>query len=421
MTNAFLNHCIAPRVPSRGSRTRKFAQYLTLLLFGALTGSAVAQSALTYNDGDLFVGFRSTDGTSDYLINIGQPAQFVNAMPGSTTPVAVGNTSADLAAAFGADWYSRIDPNTGRNAVLWGVIGGRQIGASGDPDNALYSTNPLANPWPRRSDSAQSFTTSLITALGNTFAGNNPTSNNPQGLVQSRAGSNSYASFQPGGANSSGISFQTWNPTNEAGPANTLFFDRITPGSGTSTVLGALLLDSSGQLELYRHWRGNPNAFANSNGHRYGYSNSDRNRSATATATAHTPHATATVAPTPTPAGPPLTYNDGDLFLGFRSTDGTSDYLVKIGQPAQFVNAMPGATFQVAVGGTSADLVATFGSDWCTRIDPNTGRNAVLWAVIGGRQIAASGDPGQRPCTRQIPWPTRGHAAPMARNPSPRV
>ena len=73
-----------------------------LLLFGAFAGSAIAQntpkvadiagSALTYDDGDLFLGFRSTDGTSDYLVNIFQPDQFVNAPPGTTFQVATGNS-----------------------------------------------------------------------------------------------------------------------------------------------------------------------------------------------------------------------------------------------------------------------------------------------------------------------------------------
>jgi hypothetical protein len=260
MTNAFPDRCLAPRSLSRGSRTLRFTQYLALLLFGAFAGSAVAQTArglahpesspLTYDDGDLFLGFRSTDGTSDYLINIGQPTQFVNTSPGSTFQVPVGGVSADLAAAFGADWYHRIDPNTGRNAVLWAVVGGRQIAASGDPANTLYSTNPLSSPWVRRSETAQSFTSSLITALGNTLSGNQPTPNNPQGLIQSAASSNSFATFQPGGANSNGISFQTWNPGNDARPVDRLFLNRITPGSGAATVLGAFTLSSSGQLSF---------------------------------------------------------------------------------------------------------------------------------------------------------------------------
>ena len=131
MTKAFLNRCIAPRALSRGSRTRKFQQCFALLLFGAFAGSAFAESTLTYNDGDLFLGFRATDRTSDYLINIGQPAQFVKATPGSTFQVDLGNASADLTAAFGSDWYTRIDPKTGRNAVLWAVVGGRQGAAVG--------------------------------------------------------------------------------------------------------------------------------------------------------------------------------------------------------------------------------------------------------------------------------------------------
>ena len=253
MTNAFVNRCTASRVLYRGSRFRELKRYLVILLFGTLACSAVAQTPtpagpLTYNDGDLFLGFRSTDSPSDYLVNIKQPDQFVNATPGSTFPVQVGNISADLTIAFGSDWCTRIDPNTGRNAVLWAVTGGRQISASGDPANTLYSTNPNSNPWPRRSDTAQSFTTSLIATLGNAFSGNPPTPNNPMGLIQSAAGSNSYASFQPGGAHSGGISFQTWNPWNEGGPPMSLFFDRIIPGSGPSTLLGTFVLGCNGQL-----------------------------------------------------------------------------------------------------------------------------------------------------------------------------
>ena len=81
--------------------------------------------------------------------------------------------------------------------------------------------------------------------MGNTFAGNQPSPNNPQGLVQSATSTNSYASFQPDGANSNGISFQTWNPWNEAGPANHLFFNRIAPnGSCSDECWAPLLLDS---------------------------------------------------------------------------------------------------------------------------------------------------------------------------------
>lgn len=261
MTYTIPNRRTTPQIISRGYSTKKFRTFLALLLCVVFAGSAFSQNArglsrtkaadpLDYKDGDLFLGFRSTDGTNDYLVNIGQPDQFVKAAPGSTFEVAMGNTNADLAAIFGADWYTRIDPRTGRNAVLWSVVGGRQIAAAGDPDNTLYSTNPLLKPWPRRSDTAQAFTTSLIAALGNTLSGNQPSTNNPQGLAQRAESINSYAAFQPRSANSGGVSFQTWNPWNEARPFESLFFNRITPGPGAGTVLGAFTLSGSGQLSF---------------------------------------------------------------------------------------------------------------------------------------------------------------------------
>ena len=72
-------------------------------------------------------------------------------------------------------------------------MGGRQIASFGDPENTLYSSNPLSNAWPPHSDTSQSFTTSLIAGMGNAFAGNNSTVNNPQGMIQSATATNSYA------------------------------------------------------------------------------------------------------------------------------------------------------------------------------------------------------------------------------------
>ena len=256
MINASLNHCITQRTLRRGSLARRLTQLLAVLLLAAFACIANAgkspntpNAILNYDDGDLFLGFRSTDGTSDYLINIGQPTQFLTASPGASFQVDVGTASADLVTTFGSDWYTRIDTDTGNNAVLWAVTGGRQVVSGGDPANVLYSTNPVVTPWASHSVTAQSFTSSLTSALGNTFAGNNSTANNVRGLVQSAASNNSYASFQPPGANSGGISFQAWNPSNEGSPANTLYLNRIAPGA-CATVLGTLTLNSSGQVNF---------------------------------------------------------------------------------------------------------------------------------------------------------------------------
>jgi hypothetical protein len=213
--------------------------------------STFGQVAVTYHDGDLFLGFRATGGTGatlDYLVDIGQPAQFVNATPGSSFLVNTGNLSSDLVAVFGSDWYTRIDPGTGRNAVLWSSVGGRLVAGGGDTANVLYATNPNPTPWPRLSNSAQAGTTSLTDALGTTYDGNSSTVNNSKAIVQSASSSNSYASFQPGGVNSGGISFQQWNPTIEGIPNATLTFCRIVPGSGNSIILGTFTLASTGVL-----------------------------------------------------------------------------------------------------------------------------------------------------------------------------
>lgn len=209
---------------------------------------ACAQSALTYNDGDLFLGFRATDGTSDYLVNLGQASQFVGQSSGSSQQASVGNIGADLTTVFGSDWYTRIDANTGTSAVKWAIVGAREVAASSDPANTLYSTSANSSAWPRLSDTAQSYTSSLIASLGNAFSGNQSTANSPQGLIQTAAANNSYASFQPGGSHSQGISFQTWNPSNEGAPSTRLFLDRITPGSGASELLGVLTLSSNGNV-----------------------------------------------------------------------------------------------------------------------------------------------------------------------------
>jgi hypothetical protein len=227
----------------------KTSRLLGSLVFAcmALIASQAVATTVHYADGDLFLGFRSTDGTQDYLVDIGQPNQFVSGPP----TITITNASpVDLSTVFGNDWYSRIDPNTGANAVQWAVVGGRLVASGGDVANTLYSSNPNPTAWPRRSNSSQSGTTSLTDALGTTYDGNNSTNNSDTAIIQADASTNSYRSFQPGGPNSGGISFQTWNPTNEGGPGLTLTLDRIVPSStgGSSQNLGTLQLESNGTV-----------------------------------------------------------------------------------------------------------------------------------------------------------------------------
>jgi len=84
----------------------------------------------------------------------------------------------------------------------------------------------------------------------------------------------------------------------------------------------------------------------------------------------------------------PLTYTDGDLFLGFRAktataqsgdntldnTGTTKDYLINIGPATAFLNAT--SSFTVTTGDVQADLGAAFGPGWRTRSN-------VYWGVAG--------------------------------------
>ena len=284
MTNLFSASSFTPINSLRNSFLEKIKYGLAFLILGA-AGSAFAGDPLTYDDGDLFLGFRATDRTNDYLVNIKQPTPFLNVPPGTNFQVNTGSLQADLVAAFGSDWYTRI--NQGRNAVQWAVTGGRIVNGGGDPANILYSTNPSSTPWPRNPDALQSFTTSLIAAMGNTFAGNPPTANNPMGLIQNASSANSYASYQPGGVNSNGISFQTWNPWNEGEPGITLFLNRIIPGTGASELLGFFTLSSGGQLSFT------------------GGDTPPPTPTPTPSGTPGTPTPTPTITPTPTPSGTP--------------------------------------------------------------------------------------------------------------------
>lgn len=229
---------------------------ITVLL--ALAGLAVAApsagAAPTYNNGDLFLGFRASGGTgatSDYLVNIGPASQYLNA-GSSFTVTGVGNIGADLAALFGPDWHTRGD-------VLWSISG---TNVAADPANTLYVTRgrtspgTAASPWLGRSNSAQSVTNSKFNALTGAYLSGTTTANSSVGIIQSISDTNSYASFQPGGTaiNSGGISFAAFNPSIEGNFANgvgnsVLDLFRVVPVfDQASQNVGNFTLDASGSL-----------------------------------------------------------------------------------------------------------------------------------------------------------------------------
>lgn len=211
---------------------------LALAGMALLSQSALATSVVvSYTDGDLFLGFRATGGTgssSDYLVDIGQPSQFDHSLT-----LSLGNIFADLSATFGPTWYSRTD-------LLYAVVGGNITGGPNYTDawNTLYATTLSATPWPCNFN--QGDTSSLTDSMGNAYTNNNSTANSPLGIIQTAAGNNSYATFQPGGANSGAISFQTWNATIEGNVSQSLYLDKMLEGSNNpGNVLGSFVIVSN--------------------------------------------------------------------------------------------------------------------------------------------------------------------------------
>lgn len=225
-----------------------------LVLGGAaafLPGTASA--AIIYNDGDLILGFRATGGTgasTDYLIDLGPASAIVN----SLVPInfSIGNIGADLTAIFGS-WSTRSD-------VLWSVSGVQKVGGNGFSANTMFATRsdtisgPLGTntttPWVRPSSFAAGTPAGKIQGMGQKYgvgttgnvvgADQIESTNAPGALIQPTGQTNSFASFQPFGLNTTGSSaYSYFNDANgiesnfAAGTAaSVLDLYQLTPASG---------------------------------------------------------------------------------------------------------------------------------------------------------------------------------------------
>lgn len=248
----------------------KLKQILTtscLAIVGALLLSSTAQATLPYSNGDLIMGFRTTGASNpaglnaptgtDYEINLGNAVTF---MSGSGT-INFANIGADLIAIFGAGWNTRAD-------LFWSISGVVQPTVSGIPNNTLFATRPetsigtMSIPWPRLSTFASGAPANkMVSMAGAGFgyaAGTNATLNQLEstntvgGLIQNAGGGSSYASFQPGGANTTGATaFGVFSGGIEgnfgAGTSGTaLDLWELTPGSGDSFYQGTFHIDDAG-------------------------------------------------------------------------------------------------------------------------------------------------------------------------------
>jgi hypothetical protein len=119
-----------------------FAKSLIVLTGLAFANSSAKAATVSFNTGDLVLGFHTagsgTGATSTYLVNLGSPATYRDAV--ADIPVtSIGSLGADLIANFGANWASRSD-------LFWSVaaswsnnptVGGSLV-LNGDPNTSYY-------------------------------------------------------------------------------------------------------------------------------------------------------------------------------------------------------------------------------------------------------------------------------------------
>lgn len=95
-------------------------------LFAAIGSTAsFAQTLVTYNPGDLVIGFQaktpgSTGANQNFMLNIGSAAAYNNGQMPLSMENPVANIGDQLSSIYGADWFARGDLN-------WGAIGMRQM------------------------------------------------------------------------------------------------------------------------------------------------------------------------------------------------------------------------------------------------------------------------------------------------------
>src|SRR5258707_569543 len=114
----------------------KMKKLVTAALLALASLSLLSQSAkaatLTYNDGDLLLGFRQSGATQDYLVDVGTFSSLPTT--GSLT-LSLGTLSTDLTAAFGSTWYTA-------GTVKWSVFG-----ILGTGNGTMYMGNPTTTTW----------------------------------------------------------------------------------------------------------------------------------------------------------------------------------------------------------------------------------------------------------------------------------
>jgi hypothetical protein len=227
--------------------------------------TAPAHSALTYTDGDLFLCFRTTSGTgvaTDIEVKLGNWTQFApggSFATGAPVQLSLGNFAQDLIDTYGNTW------NAAGSTVQWSVVGVQKLAAGGTPANTMFASKQETTPGTQSTPWTVPSSLSAPTPAGKVqnqgvFSANGQTGNtestNAPGttLIQDTSAPNSYASYQPGGSNTTatqsygyftgGIEGSFANGT--ANSVLDLYQLKPASGNGPATDLGTIQINNSG-------------------------------------------------------------------------------------------------------------------------------------------------------------------------------
>ena len=229
---------------------KKTSLRISLLVIALSVFSSISSFAQlpSYNDMDALFGFRVTSGTGAAFCGVIDLGPVVNLNHNIT--FSLGNISSYMAATWGSDWYTRIDPTTLGTAVQWGVVATDNF--TPGTFNLWSTRNPAVRPVPWPTNGNQAIGSTNIDSTGSTYTGYVIAPGTNNAVVEGAQDANSWAFFQPGGAGGQGISFGTWNPSNEGNTNTMLAFDFIpqTPGGGQGTQIGFFSWASNGTLSF---------------------------------------------------------------------------------------------------------------------------------------------------------------------------
>ncbi len=190
---------------------------LFLALAGLGLGVSTAKAVVTYNQGDLLMGFFRPGDAQTYVVNVGSATQFRDWNNGANLNLSLGNIAADLVALYGAAWY---DDTT----LAWGVAGSpsNTIAVNGDPSRTLYAgrdplgvtfgfNNPGSSAWGTPTVIGGTFRTNastLMQGLQGGFDIDTETANSSFATIQGTGDANNWttASYAP-----LGIAFGAFN------------------------------------------------------------------------------------------------------------------------------------------------------------------------------------------------------------------